>query len=379
MKYIIRNMRWFIISLIIILLIPVGCKKSASSTGPENTENSDIPSDPTTTIPTTTINNIIPSATFTKVSGNEIRIQVNLLGIIDPTTGQTIELNTANLFVVEDGVLQGIKVSPVGGDVTLKADVVFVVDNSGSMSEEADSIASKIIAFCNFLQSNGLDIKVGSVGYAYGINGAHNLTDPASLMTYLNQSTGVYRTRSFGGSDSASLGLAISAFYNSKEDGIPAIAFADSLFSWRSSATRVYVNFTDEAIQPNNPAIWSVADFVNRWNSLKGTIHTVFSLYSSYWSGSVPDTTMEHENHYSWTPGVAERPWTLSNLTGGTTKFIHSDATDLNLPQLPVTGALTGSYLVEYITSNPNTSHTVTIIVKTTGADGKAIFTNVTY
>lgn len=365
--------------MIVIVLVLGGCKKSSSSTEPENTDNSDIPSNPTTAIPTTSINNLVPSATFTKMPGNENRIQINLLGIVNPSTGQTIDFNTSNLFVVEDGVLKGIKITQVGGGVTLKADVVFTVDNSGSMSEEADSIASKIIAFSNFLQTSGLDIKVGCVGYAYSVNGAYNLTDPASLASYLNLTTGTSRTRGFGGSNSSIMESAAPAFYNSEEDGITAIAFADSLFSWRSSATRVYVNFTDEALQPDDPAKWSVADFEHRWNTSKGTIHTVFSIRSFYWNGSVPDTATEHENSYTWTPGIAERPWTLSNLTGGTIKFIHSDATDLDLTQLPVTGALSKSYLVEYITSNPNTSHTVTIIVKTTGADGKAIYPNITY
>jgi hypothetical protein len=363
--------------MLIIALVVGGCKKS--STEPDNTDNSDIPTNPTGTIPTTTINNIIPSATFTRLPGNENRIQINLLGIVNPSTGQTIDLNTSNLFIIEDGSLKGIKITQVGGNVTLKADVVFVVDNSGSMAEEADSIASKIIAFCNYLQSSGLDIKVGCVGYAAGVDGAQNLTDPVTLQTYLNREFGTSRTQGYTGSDATTLESASSAFYNSNEDGIVGIAFADSLFSWRSGANRIYVNFTDEAIQPNTPTKWSVADFVSHWSASKGTIHSVFSLSSSYWSGSVPDTSSEKENYYTWTPGQYERPWTLSNATGGSIKFIHSDATDLNLTLLPVTGALAKSFLVEYLTSDPNASHTVTIIVKTAGADGKVTYTNLSY
>jgi hypothetical protein len=363
--------------MLIIALVVGGCKKS--STEPDNTDNSDIPANPTGTIPTTTINNIIPSATFTRMPGNENRIQINLLGIVNPSTGQTIDFNTSNLFIIEDGVLKGIKITQVGGNVTLKADVVFIVDNSGSMYQEADSIASKIIAFSNYLQANGLDIKVGCVGYAGGVNGAQNLTDPSTLETYLNRSYGTDRTIGYSGPDSSRFEAADGQFYNSSEDGIVGIMFADSLFSWRSGANRVYVNFTDEAIQPDNANKWSVADFVSHWSASKGTIHSVFSLASYYWSGSVPDTSSEKENYYSWTPGQYERPWTLSNATGGSIKFIHGDATDLDLTLLPVTGALAKSFLVEYLTSNPNTSHTVIIIVKTTGADGKVTYTNLSY
>jgi hypothetical protein len=377
MNHSLQRLRWLIVPMLIIALAFGGCKKS--STEPDSTDNSDIPSNPTGTIPTTTINNIIPSATFTRMPGNENRIQINLLGIINPSTGQTIDFNSSNLFVVEDGVLKGIKITQVGGDVTLKADIVFTVDNSGSMYEEADSIASKIIAFSNYLQSSGLDIKVGCVGYAGGVNGAQNLTDPTTLETYLNRYTGTSRTEDYTGADASRFEDAEDHFYNSSEDGITAIMFADSLFSWRSGANRVYVNFTDEAIQPDYPNKWSVADFVSRWNASKGTVHSVFSISDYYWNGSVPDTSSEKENYYTWTPGEAERPWTLSNATGGSIKYIHSNATDLNLTLLPVTGALAKSYLVEYVTSNPSISHTVTIIVKTTGADGRVTYTNLSY
>ena len=97
-----------------------------------------------------------------------------MLGIIDPTTGNPIHFTLskggyvtggANLFVTEDTTLQGIKLTSAGSGATLMADVVFVVDNTGSMGEEADSIANKIIAFSNFLAASGLNVRVGCVGY----------------------------------------------------------------------------------------------------------------------------------------------------------------------------------------------------------------------
>ena len=47
--------------------------------------------------------------------------------------------------------LQGIKVTPASGGSSLAADLVFVVDNSASMGEEADTIANKIVAFTRHL------------------------------------------------------------------------------------------------------------------------------------------------------------------------------------------------------------------------------------
>lgn len=375
----IRQVRWFMVPMIVFMLVISGCKKSNSSE-PENTDNSDIPANPTTAIPATTVNNIIPSATFTKMPGNENRIQINLLGIINPTTGQTIVFDSNNLFVVEDGTLKGIKITQVGSGVTLKADVVFIVDNSGSMSEEADSIASKIIAFSNYLQTSGMDVRVGCVGHGYDsdqkVYGALNLTNASSLSAYLNRKKGTSRTVGFSGSDSTQFKSAAATFGPNTsaggENSIVGIMFADTYFSWRSGANRVYVIVTDEPTQPGNVTTWSTEGFRTRWSASKGTIHSVYSV--EYWNGSIPDTTKNN-----WSAGTFERPWTLATLTGGTIKFIHSDATDLDLTQLPVTGALSKSYLIEFLSSNPNISHDVSIIVKLPGADGKATYSNITY
>lgn len=347
-----------------------GCKKDDTTTVAPPT-NSDIPTDPGGTAPATVINNIVPSGSFAKAANNPSRIQLNLLGIINPSTGLPIQF-TANstVFVTEDTTLKGLKVTAAGGLTSLGADVVFVVDNSGSMSEEADSIAMKIIAFSTFLQASGLNVKVGCVGHGYNsdahVYGAMNLTTAASLSAYLNRSTGTERTYGFGGTDSARFESAASTFGHSGggENSIVGIYFADSLFSWRQGANRVYVLFTDEPTQPGGFAQWSTGYLATHWTPAKGTIHTVFS----------EDTTS-----YSYTDLQNERPWQLAVITGGTMKFIPSDASGLDLTTLPVTNVLSNSTLVEFISGNPNGTHNVTVTVKTTGADGKTIFQNMTY
>ena len=130
---------------------------------------------------------------------------MNLTGIINPVTNQPIQLTAqSNLFITEDSKVKGIKVSKVGGSTTLKADVVFTVDNSGSMDEEADSIAGSIIKFSQVLQSSGLDVRFAVVGFQYGdVNGGINFTTAQAIETYLNHSYGTYRTEGFSGSDSA--------------------------------------------------------------------------------------------------------------------------------------------------------------------------------
>lgn len=51
----------------------------------------------------------------------------------------------------------------------LAADVVFLVDNSGSMGEEANAIARDIIDWAEKLAASSLDVRFGCVGYDGGI------------------------------------------------------------------------------------------------------------------------------------------------------------------------------------------------------------------
>lgn len=235
------------------------------------------------------------------------------------------------------------------------------------MGQESDSIAVRIIDFVNFLASSGLDLQVGAVGYNGRVSGAINLTTAAALSAYLNRPgfISTSRTVGFSGPDSARLQTAAASHATGigGENGIVGVTFADSLFSWRSSAQRVYVNFTDEPTQPSNLAFWSTEGLCARWQPGKGTIHTVFSA----------DTTQ------SWSRLLRERPWDLSACTGGTVKFVPATAAGLDLRTLPVTGALASSRLVEFVSASASGQHTVVITVKTSTADGKTTFSNISY
>ena len=340
---------------------------SCDTTEDPQDQNTDIPGDPTgVTVPTPTKNNVLPSASFTTTGS---RVKLNLLGLIDPTTNQPLTLTynasspqASNIFVEEDGVVQGLKVSKVGTGNVLTADIVFCVDNSGSMGNEADSVAASIIEFATFLQSSGLDVKFAIVGYDSDVNGGINFTNAATISSYLNRSTGTYRTYNFAGPDSAALYARSNIFgYAGGENGVIAAIFADSVYSWRSGAQRVFVNFTDEPTQSPSSGMWNNAMGCSLLSG-KATVHTVFSEDSTYWTFGQYD----------------ERPWELSTCTGGTIKFIPTDASGLSLKDLPVAGALANSYLVEYVSAKTGVAHVVKITVYTSTADGVQTF-NVTY
>ena len=164
-----------ILTLVFTSLIYFSCDTAETPQG----QNTDIPGDPTgVTVPTPTRNNVLPSATFT-TAGSIVKL--NLLGMID-TTGLPLTLSynasnpqASNIFVEEDGIVKGLKVTKVGTGNVLTADIVFCVDNSGSMGNEADSVAASIIEFATFLQSSGLDVKFAIVGYDGSVYGSNKL------------------------------------------------------------------------------------------------------------------------------------------------------------------------------------------------------------
>lgn len=140
----------------------------------------------------------------------------------------------------------------------LAADVVFLVDNSGSMGEEANAIARDIIDWAEKLAASSLDVRFGCVGYDGGINGVLNITTIEDLNEYLSRYPGTSRTSYFGGDDASTLSSASYSYRTGGECGMAALRFADKQFSFRTGANRIYVNFTDEPNQPGGQSAFSV-------------------------------------------------------------------------------------------------------------------------
>jgi len=345
-----------------------------TTTDPKEDE---IPPDPQNiTVPPTQHNNIVPNAEFTKGSGG--KIVINLTGLVHPLTGQPIELfadysgGNYNFYLTEDGVVKGVKLTKVSSSNTLKADIVFTIDVSGSMSQEADSVATGIVAFANFLTAAGLDVQFGSVGYIGNVRGALNLTSAAELEGYLNGRgyTGTSRPRYFSGPDSAALEMASYTFANDhsgSEDGVVGILFADSLFNWRQGSQKIFINFTDEPTQPGYSYKWSTANICDNFPGY-ATVHTVFSGDTTYYG-----------SNYNWQDLYREKPWDMSACTGGTVFYTNAYADSLDLTALPLTLALTNSYKIEFISANPTGPHTIVITVKVTDADGRVEYIDILY
>lgn len=249
-----------------------------------------------------------------------------------------------------------------------KADVVFLVDNSGSMSEEANAVAKEIISWSNTL-SQAMDVQFGCVGIDHSyINGALNITDVNTLSDYLNRSTGRNRTKGFGGDDATTLSTLASGYTNAGgECGGIMLRFADENFNFRTGSNRIYVYLTDEPNQPGGVKVYSVeslntASEYYDWNTAKGTVHTVFSEPSGIelaWGSS------------SWIDLQQEKPWLMSEYTGGTSILdAPSSFEGVTLNGLPVTGAITNSYIIRFLVTTDLLSGTHTIKITIVSEDG---------
>ena len=329
---------------------------------------------PEITDSTTTIPN--PSTSIEEVDGVPV-VRIDLTGIKNAEDVDWMKLygildgDLQNVWVEVDGTPKGFVVvnnSENEGTENIPVDIVFTVDNSSSMTEEADAIARDIKAWAEELTNSGLNVRFGVVGYGGYITGAIDMTTANELSEYLDQKSGYMsttRTQHFGGANAAKLedyakkfpqtGYAALPYPDYNECGALAIEFADQYFTFRSGANRVYVNFTDEPNQPNYNSNFSVKFFEDQsnWPASNGTVHTVYSAYKF--------------DYNNW--NYQEQPWLISEYTGGTTIFTSSSFSGVTLSNLPVTGAMQNSYIIrigdisDLLDGNPHLIH-ITIISK---------------
>lgn len=309
--------------------------------------------DPNPEIDPSDVNATIPNISHeAEREGNDVIIRVNMTGVrnenaIDPADEWLRLIGTGepgqNVWIEIDGQPKGIDVyNTIDGveDENVGAvlnDFVFLVDNSGSMDEEANAIARDITAWAQTLDQT-LDVRFGLVGYDGCIHGAIDVSTYEDMNAYLNERDryGVYRTIGFVGNNADDLLQAANNYgaHCQDECGVAALRFADENFTFRPGANRIYVNFTDEENFPYGAAEFSVEYVENDWLSNQGTIHSVIS--NKY---LIPVS----ESQY-----YREDPTRMSTATGGTILITDHTFSDVTLSDLPVTGAMQNSYVIRF-------------------------------
>lgn len=327
------------------------------------------------------LNTVIPNLNYTidDVNGWAV-IRLDMTGVKDPYTADWVKLygpgsGKQNVWLSVDGVPKGFSIYNTIDDADDKelaaVDIVFLVDNSGSMGEEADAIASDIKAWADELGGT-LDVQFGCVGYDGAITGAINITTADKLKEYLDFSKGIGRTYHFGGPDADALKSKVGPYRtgggSSNECGTAALRYADENFSFRPGANRVYVNFTDERNQPGGKADYSTLWVKENWKNTQGTIHTIYS------DGA--DWANTYQNYID-----KNYPWDLSLYTDGTILFTSSSFIDINgkritLSDLPVSGALLNSYIIRFTNVEnifDGNLHEVKVTVKSESPSGEIL------
>lgn len=308
-----------------------------------------IPSDYSATLNPniTNLNAIIPNYQYEEEDEEEglFVYRLDMTGIMNPNTHEWLDLYGTglaeqNIWLSLDNTPKGILVKNHSEDGTIsrKFDLVFLVDNSGSMIEESDAVARDIVNWANSLTNSGIDIQFGCVGYSeFGyVNGSIDLTDQSGLSNFLNYGTGTQRTQHFGGTNASNLEYLANQYGEvDGECGMMALRFANDHFTFRNGANRIYVNFTDEPNQPAYTNAWSV-EYLNpstgNWTPQQGTVHTVFSGPTSFYNQT----------------GYCEKPWLMSEYTGGTVLYASANFSGVSLNNLPVTGAMQHSYSIYF-------------------------------
>ena len=311
----------------------------------------DTEADPNPTLPDAPNTNVanINYVVETASNGNKV-IRFDLTGIQSPENPtewlRLYGTNTSeqNIWISIDDLPKGFTIeNTIDSEEQVSAvDLVFLVDNSGSMGEEADAVAKEILDWSKML-SKTLDMRFGCVGYDYNgeVNGAINMCGINEIDAFLNRSGkyGIYRTMGFEGPDKDVLAKEYARYstgtWSADECGVSSLRYADDLFNFRKNTNSVYVNFTDEPNYPqgHEPMSTQWVKDPNNWPTTKGTIHTVYS-----------------STYVNWTerPLWEEYPWNLSAYTGGTEIKTNSSFSGVSLSTLPITGALQNSYIIKF-------------------------------
>lgn len=363
---------------------------------------------PEVTANTVTIPNI--SAPYVEVGSEGAIGNISMTGIkgLDGEFMKLIGTSQAdqNIWMTIDGKPKSIAIVN-GNEATTKAaakglaDIVFLVDDSGSMGEEADSIAKQIMQWSKVLEQT-VDCRFGCVGYGANysaIDGAMNLNVVDSLEYYLNQrkssyyygsSTvrGTYRTQGFWGADSARLSDNVANYDHQGyyECGVTALYYADKEFTFRDGANRIYLNFTDEPNQPDRKSQWSVETLnpkdslgIYNWNPSKGTVHSIYSE-SDTLNYIGPNGYYYPANKQSLY--YNEAPWLMSDYTGGITLFTNPYFREFRLDNIEVTAAIVSTYILRFNITDElrNGLHTIEIIIKDSNNNqAKKKFENVSF
>ena len=237
------------------------------------------------------------------------------MNVLADTFGTGIyTLTKDNFQVYEDGVLQNshFNVTPPGeGGGSRLTDIVFIMDNSGSLEDEQDAVSQNVINFVNSLSASGVDYALGLCRYGMSTSSGNPvIEDNGILTTDANYFKNViWKKNISSGGD---------------EPGYFAIQQSASSFAFRPGAQKVFIIITDETPDQGGA--------------------TLLDALSVCMNNSITLFALTYNDLYQlFTP--------ITNATNGSVYNITSDFSYiLNY----ISTAVTSSYVIEYSSSSPD-------------------------
>ena len=145
-----------------------------------------------------------------------------------------LDLRNENVFFYEDQAVvpQYTLEKDTSGGVN-QADIIFVLDVTGSMSDEIDGVKNNIVEFTDSLSLRGIDFRLGMVTFLDIIENVYEFTsDVQQFQQYVNQQY------AHGGGDTP-------------ENSLEAL-YTASQFQFRPAASRIIIWITDANYHINN-------------------------------------------------------------------------------------------------------------------------------
>lgn len=168
------------------------------------------------------------------ITANQPQLGVLFQANVEETAHPLLRLRTENIFLFEDGTrMRDFSLEKDKSNGADQADIVFVLDVTGSMTNEIGSVKDNIIEFTDSLSFRGVDYRLGMVTFLDIIENTYDFTDDVQLFqTYVAQQF------AHGGGDRP-------------ENSLEALQAATQ-FNFRPSANRVVIWITDADYHINN-------------------------------------------------------------------------------------------------------------------------------
>jgi hypothetical protein len=179
--------------------------------------------------------------------------EVNLMfGVEVAKTGQRIlDLLPENISLFENGsLLTGFSVGKVQTAGSNLADVVFVLDCSGSMGDDIENVRSNLSEFADSLQAKGFDYQIGVVTFSTTVSDVWDFSADIEQIK-----SNLARINLWGGVEDS-----------------PAALHQASLLSWRPNSRRNIIWITDE---PYPEQTYTQEQIVNQMLQLGIRVHGI--------------------------------------------------------------------------------------------------------